>query len=602
MVLFWLMSPIKAKNQSVNLGLGIPKVNLKGITICVMFLLGFLFFSAFQSLYLRPSFTPVVFGVMLICLMIVMLASNQAEQFLTKPAYMLPLICMIGIFVLFSIYLAQPAMGNGPLYAGVDAYRDYVNAASIMREAFIRPESMILEPYYRTFPALPIAIVGFALVSALPMTIAHLAILMVFYVMEVAALWLLATSIVRKSQLRYMIVVPVSLLFVLLQPYMIDPFFAVTPIFLTVPFITMIIYFAYWKKFRRRGGLWAVPVTIILLLIPVIPMHPISAILVISFLIVFPSAHVSRLTLGLLALVYFGLYLVSNGLEAFLSVLPFTQKFSQGIQEMAQGGPSVLGEGISSTLPATVANPYLPYLQALSTALLLSIFTVFIIKTIQPRKTVYKQYGSIAVASGLLAIVSIGLGNAYDFLPMSAHLDIRYFVLPVIPFAMTAVAIVFALIMNTMNSRRKGTLLLIIMLFAVSTVSSPVFLGESDLRSQRVIPTLSERAAVQFTSVAMTSSPAQVVTDWPFYPYVQAVLTLQCAQTGCNIPPNVANLMYNRMYNSRDITLLLREYFFQSVTLQNVSPYVAELKDQKRWSSFDRIYDSSSVAVLSGTP
>jgi hypothetical protein len=48
--------------------------------------------------------------------------------------------------------------------------------------------------------------------------------------------------------------------------------------------------------------------------------------------------------------------------------------------------------------------------------------------------------------------------------------------------------------------------------------------------------------------------------------------------------------------------VLLRQYFLHNAYLENVSPHVKVLRDPKKWSSYDRVYDSSSVAVLVSIP
>jgi hypothetical protein len=282
--------------------------------------------------------------------------------------------------------------------------------------------------------------------------------------------------------------------------------------------------------------------------------------------------------------------------------MTFTQRFQLGLLAILQGGPAVLGEtAISSALnSANPAGAVGPFLQVLPTALLLSMLTVFVIKLLQPPRTIYKHYGSMVFACGLISLLAIGTGTAFVFLPLGQHLDIRYFELPVTPFVLTAVVIVMSLLSKTANPHKKAILMLVIILFAISTASSPVFLGESDPRSARLIPTESERLAADFATTALTGNNTQVVTDWPFYEYVDAIMILRCSQSACH--PHVTDIMYSAMghYGLHNV-ILLRQYFLHNAYLENASPYVKVLGDPKRWLSYDRVYDSSSVAVLVST-
>jgi len=598
LVLFWLTSSAKPENRSNDSHSKIRSVVVAGAAIGVVTLLGLLFLWAFRSLYFRPALTPLVLTILVACLVAGMLAANN-RHFLLRPSFMLPVISLIGLFAAFSIYLAQPNLGIEPLYTTVDAYRDVVNAATIAKSSFVRPDTMVLEAYYRPFPVVPIEIVGIMFIAGLPLAVAHLVAALAFYLVTLSVLFLILNSIVRRSR-SLIASAALALLLLILQPFMIEPMFVLTPIAFSISFVTLVFYLAYWKSSEpHAGGSRGFVIAAILLFVPVVPMHPTSAVVVIVLLIaLLPKRHLG-VSLGFFALAYLGAYLLSYEQVPFSMMLIFIDYLRRGLQEVLVRGPFLLGEvALSRASSSNTAS----FLLAVPNALLLSILTIFLARMLQPARTIYRQFGRTALAFGVASLLAVGGGYVFSLFPVGSHLDMRYFAFPLTPAILTTIGIVMMLVLKNSSPRRRAVLLVVLVLFAVSTTSSPVLLHESDPRYARLIPIESERAAADFASAAFAIGSTQIVTDWPFYPYVRGILSLRCAPTAlsdCNA--RVAELMYSPLRNKGQTVVLLRKYFMNNFYLRNVSPYVEVLADSARWSTYDRIFDSSSTAVLLGT-
>jgi len=59
---------------------------------------------------------------------------------------------LVLLYINISIYFVQPSLFHEPLYATVDAYRDYINAVRLQLLGYIESQYMVLERYYRAIP------------------------------------------------------------------------------------------------------------------------------------------------------------------------------------------------------------------------------------------------------------------------------------------------------------------------------------------------------------------------------------------------------------------------------------------------------------------
>jgi len=568
------------------------------LTMVLVLLLTGTIAGTYQSLHARSSYLVAVMGVTIVLFVVVLLISCGQPAF--KESYALLAAISIVLVAGFGSYLAQPNLTNSPPYTSVDAYRDYTNAIRILSLARVDPDMMILAQYYRAFPVVPLEIANITSVAGLPVNISLLLLAVIADGLAVTSLFLLSKRVAGNlaRSCSGLLLLPVMLVF--LQPLLMDPIWLVEPIRMSIPIVTMILYLAYTRVFGSAPTR-SVSIVLILLIMMVVPLHAASAAFVILFLgiMIFAvgsgrPARASLAMLGVLAMMFFFLYVLFSAGGSYVSVLEAGRAVWSMIEDnlrlrtgfiydayLARSQLGETGSFLLSTVPA----------------LLLSIFTTFVLKLVKSGRSVVAdaRQRSFDVMLGILLIVGFGVG----LLSPLWKVDTRYFTFPLTPAAVVAVTMVIVWVLGDMSPRRKFLVVGLLSLCVLSMVTSPSYL-ESNPAYTRMMPIESERVAAMFVSTTFNtaSGVAQVVTDWPFYPEVQALLYSR--NIGIENKVDVPNLMFYPMAQCQETMILSRRYFLESGYLQTISPHVKSLSDNSTWSNFNRIYDDYSVSIYIG--
>lgn len=578
-----------------------------------------------QSLYSQPPYAPAVLAVVIVVFAVILLTNTSSSSKFQQPYALLAMFTFIVLYTYFSLYIVQPNLMSGPAYANVDAYRDYVNAVKVIRSSGFTSVNLIEEQYYFGLPVVPVQIAIVSLLTGLPVYDAHLALLVVFEVLNASCSVLFIWAIVGKhARLSGVMLLPA--LIVLLQPYLFDPFRSSTPLGLTIPLLSMVLYLSIRSTGRDPGRVKSSYIAILLLILLIVPMHAAAIIVLLVILAIVAlfnrgQASTSIITgLSIVGLVLFMLYLTSQTGGAGQSVLRSASLFYYSIQGMFRAGPSFLSEVGATGIGAEGKWDELSsFLGSVPSAFILATISVVIVRLIErPKDSMnsgvegHGQMRPIRDQWGLclcLALLS-GIGYASSYLVhyggvsglgTSGAVDIRYLLYPFTPLALFTSALAFIRIMRNMNTAKRLLLLGLLAVYAVSVVTSPVFLNASSPLTGRLIPIQSERSAASFLSTHFASvRKTQIVADWPFSLHVQGVLY----STHSDLPNTqvyLPNLIFGQNMSSisqqvRTI-VLIRQYFLQNAWLKSQSPYAIPLMDSQKWAPYDKIFDDSSTSI-----
>lgn len=569
---------------------------LRLLAVVLVVLIAASIVGTYQSLYARPAYLMAALGVTIVLFVIVVLASCGQSAF--QESFALFAAISIILLVTFGGYLAQPNLTISPPYSGVDAYRDYANAVRILSLSRFDPAMMILERYFRAFPVVPLMIVNISLVSGLPINISHLLLATSAEALTVTSLFLLSKRITRNHARVYSYLPFLPVLLVYLQPTLALPASVVVPLAMSVPIVTLVLYFVYTRVLGVVAPSRSATLTLVLLIMITVPLHATATIAVILFLIIVafsgPRRHRgSLLVLVILATSFFFLYLFSIEGGPIVSVLQTGQLAWNIIGESMRPGflPGLAPYASSSEIDV--------FLQTTVPALLLSVFTTFIVKlALRGRKVVADAQRSFYIILGVLAVVGFGVTEVTG---AWNQFDPRYLIVPLTPVAVMATAMVILWTLGDLSPRRRILVVGLMSLCVLSLLTSPVYL-ESNPAYTRLMPIESERSAAMFVSTtfdARASDVTQIVTDWPYYNEVRGLL--YSSHIGIEGKVSVANLMFTPMMTCQETLILSRRYFMQSRYLQTVSPYVKPLSDNSTWSHFNKVFDDYSVSIYVGS-
>jgi hypothetical protein len=598
MILFRLSAVYKKNNDSGRSILSADIFRLLAMLLVV--LLAGTAVGSYESLYARPWFVTATTGLTIMLFVVIVLVSSGERVF--KESFALLAAISIVVLSAFGIYLAQPNLTNSPAYATVDAYRDYANAVRISSSSRMDPDIMVLTPYYRAFPVVPLIISNASLVAAVPLSISHLILGTIADAVAVASLFALSKRIAGNHGRDFSCLLFLPVLLVYLQPMMMDPAMLLMPLRMSVPIVSMILYLAYPLVLGSRPTR-SVAVALMLLVMIVVPLHMASTVLVILFLGMMTiagsrRARTSLAVIEMLAITLLFLYVFFSAGGPYDSVLQMSRAILMMINDML---------GIGATFPAEIASRLYvsrsisetsSFLQSIVPALLLSIFTTFVAKLAKERRKVLAEANqrSLYIMLGVLLLIAFGMSQ----LSPLWKVDARYFTYPLTPVAVMTAAMVILWVVGDRSARRRLLVAGLLSLCVASMLIHPSYL-ESNPSYLRLMPIESERDAAMFVSTefdAQTGDVTQIVSDWPYYPEVQGLL--YSSHIGIEDKVYFPALMFNVMAPCQETMILSRRYYIENENLQLLTPYVQSLADNRTWSHFNRIYDVYSVSIHVG--
>jgi len=620
LVLFWITSSRRGKTLSSGINFGsVPA----WLGISAVLLSGFLMLATSESLYKRPVEASVAIVAILVAFTVILLAEtkDKTARFFQRPPVLLAMFAFLLLYAMFSVYLVQPNLMDGPAYAGVDPYRDYANAERILRLSRIVPEAMVSERYYRAFPVVPVQIAITSLVTGLPCNIAHIVLAVASTLLGVGCSVLLAWLIItRRRHTRIVVATMLPVSIVLLQPVLIDVQGSLTPLRLSVPLLLLVLYLGLSAANRDPKYLRPCYASIVPIIAVMVSMHAASSImLVILFLamaVFSVRVHFTRsfaLSVAVLATVILGLYLTSLAGAPVTTLLGHLRLIYLSIKEITQTGPNFLNELGARGRGSIRVDEANSFLMSVPSAFVLAIASVMIVRSAEHKNRgaepanrsgeTLSAWRSLYLFYGLL--FAVGLAVSY-VLKAFGFGDPRYMVLPLTPLALIVTAQVVKLTLRNMSTAKGILLLGMLTLYAVSVGTSPVFLQETSPYGARLTPTQSERAAASFLSAKLqvdNTGAIQVYTDWPYIAHVHGVLNSDHFY-GSNV--NVPVLFYEPMVTGHRTIMLSREYFMESTFLRQLGPqlghsYDQPLTDPEKWRAFNRIFDDSSTSIYYGT-
>ena len=620
-ILLWLTSRQQQEVLPTN-RLAFPSVAVWcGVSAAI--LSGFLMVATSESLYMRPPETSAVLAAILVLLVVVLMSDKDGATFVRRPVFLLAILTFVVLYMSYSVYLVQPDLMHYPAFAGLDPVGDYANAVRILSLSRFEPGKVLFEPYYRTFPVVPIEIAAVALITGLPANIAYLIAGVVSEMLGVSCAVLLAwVAIGKRRDAQLSVAAFLAALVVLVDPQLIDPtFFILTPLGFSVFLLSLVLYLVLKSINSDRRWSLSAYVSIVLIAPVIAALHAAStAMMIILFTATVLSMKRRSIfrSLAIILMVSFVLYLVSSPSSPtglFADIFAYFNLEYLAIMKAHQAGASVLNvlaAGNSKYQWSEVSS----FLESVPQAFFLAIASVMIVRLIEdgnvglkrkltmPRaevRSICENLGSFCLFCGLLFIIAFG--GAYVLADLGGII-IRYIVFPLIPLTLLMTTVVLVL-----KSRKTGTggrllLLGLLTFYAISVATSPYFLMESSPIGARIIPTQSESAAASFLSDRLEINPAnptQIVADYPFQAEVQGVLLADHFYEGYVLIPDLISTPI-QAYGYRTI-VFARQYFIEDPHLRNwsSSQYEMPLTDSQRWAIFNRIFDDSSTCIYWGT-
>ena len=579
----------------------------------VMVVLFVLVASNYGRMYVRSSFMPPLIAAALVIVGFLALASSRpnAKSFFTSSRFLLPAMISISLFVNFSIYLVQPNPFARPLFATVDAYRDFANAVGIVKLSGFQPENMVMAPgWYAEVPVIPILVSFLSIAGSLSIQESQIILTMILEILGVVGVWLLSTAVVRKIEPALASSAGVlTIIFVWLQPNFFDPASYIAPLRLSIPLLVLVVYLLYKGMLSVQSFSPPLFVSLLIIAMALPLMHAIAGLVAVVTCLTVGllapnrySRHVG-ITMVLIAFVIFANYVLSGGAFTYAALLDPLQKLYPALERILSPGHAIISSATESKAVAysTSSGQLLSFIEALPLALLLSICTLCITQSARSLRTNLQTRGlnSIHLAFAVLAIAAVGLGYISGFLGV----DSRYFTFPQTPLAVVACALLLALVVRSVKtSRMRGLVLIaIVVIYVFCMTSSPHVLYENSQNLARLIPTESESAAADFVSAHMqTGAESQILSDWPFYNYVMAVTYSH--NIGNEQQTNIVDLMFNNPSRDPETFVILRQFYLQTPFLETTSPRTGFLTNVTLWNSptYNKIYDSSTTWIYFG--
>ncbi len=506
---------------------------------------------------------------------------------------------LVLLYINVSIYFVQPSLFYEPLYATVDAYRDYINAVRLQLLGGIESQYMVLERYYRAFPVVPLWLAILNLVNNVPIQLVHIVLATLNVTLTTAVLVLLLRTVIRsvdKEIPEGHIVLFVLLL--LLFPTLVDPMFLMQPIRFAM-FIESLVILLVTKAVMNSLASTNDVVTTLFLLLVVVPLHITSTASLFLFFLLIGMVFGSRarklavIRIAVLAVVT-GIYLVyaAEPLSSFYFAI---KAVLSTISELLQYG------SLAITYRALVEieqfNELERFLYALSNSYLLSFLVVSgllaLLHSLQQRDSVVKFYKFVTI-SAIFSLVVIG----FSYVAQLWRIDSRYFLFPAIPLVNIVLSTLVLQVRN-LDFRRKVALSFVGIGIVISVVFSPPFFHEHSTYC-RMIPTDGETHAGGFVATFLDYSGGsirQIVADWPYYSYVRAKVWTK--DIGVEHRIKIPTLMYEKPGNITYSLYIIREYFNECKTLKLAVPYAYVLAEVERKSIIiNRIFDDHNVYIL----
>ena len=606
-ILLWLTNT--KRNKTSNNGASVSRRGFKYLAFPLIILPIILAIIVSRSVYTRPAVALPLMGIILILTIILLIEHSSVKvtdrPFFLRQSFLLPVMIFIFLFLNFSIYLVQPNL-TVPGYATVDAYRDYTNANRILKMSGFEPDKMILEEYYTPFPVVPLEIACNSLITNLPPNIMHMLIALIYESISIIALFLLAKRITKTHQTScYPTVGFLSALIIVLQPNLIEPMFIIQPIRFSIAFLTLIFYLTYSKTIDCKALPSTFSALIILFTLVIIPMHPTSAISLIIFLsaVALLTRKIQGLQkpatyLAIMSAAYFIIYLISPRAYPLYALSDYTDNIYSTLRDVLIHGPGIIGEYASGSVGYVEIGEVDSFLQSTGSALILSISTIFLIRVLKKRESFLKNRNlrRLHFIYGLLFASAYAGGYIFHLW----NLDTRYFIYPIIPVTLVAATITLVWVLARASPTKRLLLFGLLALFSVSIITSPLFLHETKPSYARLIPIRSEMSAAEFVSENLDIrglGTIQIVTDWPFYNHVRAIIFSKYFDANQKV--RIADLLYSPIVNEETI-MLSRRYYTESEYLRNTSPYVKPLNEVERWEKFNKIFDDYHTSIYLG--
>jgi len=589
-----LMFRLFTHKEATKIVQTVPTKLYRTFVLFIFSLLVLVYVITITSTYYRPWIVVLLFTLLLVSL-VTSLIFNLIN---TKFSLFLSTILVL-LYINISIYFVQPSLFHEPLYATVDAYRDYINAVRLQLLGHIGSQYMVLERYYRAFPVVPLWLAILNLVNNVPIQLVHIVFATLNVILTTAVLVLLLHTVIRSVDKE----IPeghtvLFVLLLLLFPTLVDPMFLMQPIRFAM-FIELLAILLVTKAVMNSSTSTNVVVAMFLLLLVVVPLHITStAGLFLFFLltgVVFGSRarKLAVVCVAVLAVVT-SIYLVYVA-EPLFSFYFAIKAVLSTISELLQYGS--LAITYRALVETEQVNELESFLNALSSSYLLSFLVVSgllaLLHSLQQRDSVAKFY-KFATISVMFSLVMI----VFSYIVQLWRIDSRYFLFPAIPFVNVALA-TLVLQLRNLDFRRKVALSLVGIGIVISVVFSPVFFQEHSTYC-RMIPTDGETHAGGFVATFLDYSGGsirQIVADWPYYSYVRTKVWTK--DIGVEHQIKIPTLMYEKPANITYSLYIIREYFNECKTLKLAVPYAYFLAEVERKSILiNRIFDDDKAYIL----
>jgi hypothetical protein len=549
-----------------------------------------------SSTYYRPWVVVPLFTLLLVSLATSLIFNGINTKF---PLFLSTFLVLS--YINISIYFVQPSLSYEPLYATVDAYRDYINAVRLQLLGRIESQYMVLERYYRPFPVVPLWLAISNLVSNVPIQFVHIILTALNVILTTAVLVLLLNTVIRSVGKE--IPEEHTVLFVLLLllfPTMVDPMFLMQPIRFAM-FVALLPVLLVTKAVVNSLTSTNVMVATLLLLLVVVPLHITSTIGLLLFFLLIGVVFGSRVRK--LAMVYVAVLAVVTSIYLVYAAEPlFTlhgaiKAVLSTISELLQYGSLAITYRALAYVEIGQTSEVEKFLAALSNSYLPSFLAVSgllsLLYSLQQRDSVAKFYKFIGT-SAIFSLVTVG----FSYVTQLWRIDARYFLFPVVPFVGVAL-VTLVLRVRNLDFFRRVALSFVGVGIVISIVTSPVFLHEHSTYC-RLIPTDSEAYAGSFVATFLDYSGGsiqQIVADWPYYPYVRAKVWTK--DIGVEHRIKIPIIMYEKPVNIIYSLYIIREYFNECETLKLAVPYAYVLAEVERESMLmNRIFDDNKAYIL----
>jgi hypothetical protein len=574
----------------------VPTNLCRASALFVFSLLVLIYAITISSTYYRLWVVAPLFTLLLVSLVISLIFNGINTKF---PLFLLTFLAIS--YINISIYFVQPSLFYEPLYATVDAYRDYINAVRLQLLGRIESQYMVLERYYRPFPVAPLWLAILNLVSNVPIQFVHIILTTLNVILTTAVLALLLHTVIRSvgkevSEEHAVLFVLLLLLF----PTMVDPMFLMTPIRFAM-FVALLAVLLVTKAVANSSTSINVVAATLFLLLVVVPLHITSTVGLFLFFLLIGVVFGSRVLK--LAMVYVAVLAIVTSIYLVYAAEPLfalhgaIKAVLSMISELLQYGSLAITYQALAYVEIGQANEMERFLVALSNSYLPSFLAVSgllaLLYSLQQRDSVAKFY-KFVTTSAMFSLVMIG----FSYVVQLWRIDPRYFLFPAIPFVNVALATLVLQVRN-LDFLRRVALSLVGIGIVISVVISPVFLHEHSTYC-RVIPTDSEAYAGGFVATFLDYSGGsiqQIVADWPYYHYVRAKVWTK--DIGVEHRIKIPIIMYEKPGNITYSLYIIREYFNECETLKLVVPYAYVLAEVERKSILiNRIFDNNKAYIL----